>query len=90
MVHDCTNQYQISHRGTGHNMTVQDSTEFPLLLYLQDCTGQYKAVQDFLYGTYQYNLVQTGTYKYVLVSTGTDLHNTAHLYFGLWPGPGSH
>ncbi len=48
-------------------MTAQDSTELPLVLYVQDGAGQYKSVQDFLNGTYEYILVLTGTYWYILV-----------------------
>ncbi len=52
----CTGRYktvQVSTRtGTGQYMTVQDSAGIPLILYVQDNTGQYTSVQDFLHGTY--------------------------------------
>ena len=57
MVQDGTSQYQISSTSTGRYKTVQVGTRFPLVLCVQDCTGQYKSVQDFLNGTYWYILV---------------------------------
>jgi hypothetical protein len=56
-VQDGTSRYQISGTGTGWYKTVQVGTLFPLVLCVQDCTGQYKSVQDFLNGTYKYILV---------------------------------